>query len=72
MTFHTSVRTGSYWSDEIGQPRRRGVRIGRGRSYTWFPDEDVLTVATQLADYLEQNNKQIAYTTSSDHDQEEN
>ena len=72
MTYETTVKTGYYWADELGDPRHRGVRIQRGRSHAWIPDRDVLTVATKLADYLEQNNKQIAYSTSSDHDQEEN
>lgn len=31
MTYETTVKTGSYWSDEYGQPRRRGVRIGPAR-----------------------------------------
>lgn len=66
MTYETTVKTGSYWSDEYGQPRRRGVRIERGRSFAWFPDEDILAIAETLADYLARPDREITYTTNSD------
>lgn len=65
MTYQTTVKTGSYWSDERGGIRRRGVRIERGRSFAWFPDEHILAIAETLADYLERPGEEITYTTNS-------
>lgn len=72
MTYETKVKTGYYWADKLGGERRRGVRIERGRSHAWFPDEDVLAVANALADYLEQQNHGVTYTTTSNDNPEDN
>lgn len=66
MTYQTTVKTGSFWADEHGQPRRRGVRIEKGRTFVWFPDEDVLGIAETLADYLARPGEELRYTTNTD------
>lgn len=64
MTLETKVLTGFYWADEPGGTKRRGVRIQRGRSFAWIPDEDVLALAENLANYLAQRRRHTSADTT--------
>lgn len=64
MNLETSVRTGYYWADEPGGTKRRGARIERGRHFVWLPDEEILALATTLADYLEKGRRTAGTTNT--------
>lgn len=48
-----SITAPSWWSREgIGGQRVRGIRINEGRGFAFIADEEILPLATALADYL--------------------
>lgn len=43
------------WAENPGDERRDGIRIGYARGFVWIPEEEAVTVATQLVDYIAAN-----------------
>src|SRR5699024_1707101 len=57
VTDGLSITAPSWWSrDGIGGHRVKGSRICEGRGFSFIADEEILPLATALADYLANNN----------------
>lgn len=42
-----------HWSDRRQDPRVPGMRVQRRERWVFIPDNELLNIATQIADYLE-------------------
>ena len=56
VTEHLRITTEFVWRRDSNSsgPRENGIRIGQGRGFIFVADQEVLPLATALADLLEQ------------------
>lgn len=53
----TEIHTWYWWRPERSAEKEPGIRIARGGSFIWIPYSDALTVATAIADAIEERQR---------------
>lgn len=44
------------WAPDKGGDRLPGIRIGYGKAFCFIPEDEIMTLANALVDYIDTNN----------------